>query len=277
MVNIAIVTDSTADIPAELAQAYQIQIVPNLVIIDGQSLEDGIDISREQFYERLPEMANPPTTATASSGTYQQLYERLLGQGASHIISIHVAGQLSGVINAASTAAQFFGSSVHVLDSKQLSLGLGFQVLEAAECSLKDLSLDTILERIGDVSRRVRVVAMLDTLEYVRRSGRVSWARAQLGNLLHVKPFLEVREGNVFKLGDTRTRRKGIERFKQLVRDLGALERFAMLHTNVEDEARRILEEINPDLNTPPLVVNVTTAIGTHVGPNGLGFAAVLR
>ena len=121
--NIAIVTDSTADIPAELVQAYQIHVVPNLVIIDGQSLEDGIDISREQFYERLPEMANPPTTATASSGTYQQLYERLLGQGASHIISIHVAGQLSGVINAASTAAQFFGSSVHVLDSKQLSLG----------------------------------------------------------------------------------------------------------------------------------------------------------
>jgi DegV family protein with EDD domain len=166
---------------------------------------------------------------------------------------------------------------VHVLDSKQLSLGLGFQVLEAAESSLKGLSLEAILERIEDVRRRVRVVAMLDTLEYVRRSGRVSWARAQLGNLLHVKPFLEVRDGNVFKLGDTRTRRKGIERFKQLVRGLGALERFAILHTNAEDEARQILEEINPDLSAPPLVVNVTTVIGTHVGPNGLGFAAVLR
>jgi DegV family protein with EDD domain len=123
----------------------------------------------------------------------------------------------------------------------------------------------------------VRVVAMLDTLEYVRRSGRVSWARAQLGNLLRVKPFLEVRDGEVLRIGEARTRHKGIERLKQLAQGLGALERFAMLHTNAEDEARQILEEINPDLNTSPLVVNVTTVIGTHVGPNGLGFAAVLR
>ena len=275
--NIAIVTDSTADIPAELVQAYQIHVVPNLVIIDGQSLEDGKDISRKEFYERLPEMANPPTTATASSGTYQQLYERLFDQGASHIISIHVASQLSGILNAASTAAQAFGSSVHVLDSKQLSLGLGFQVLAAAESSLKGLSLEAILDYIGDIRRRVRVVAMLDTLEYVRRSGRVSWARAQLGNLLRVKPFLAVREGEVLRIGEARTRHKGIERLKQLAQGLGALERFAMLHTNAEDEARQILEEINPDLDTTPLVVNVTTVIGTHVGPNGLGFAAVLR
>jgi DegV family protein with EDD domain len=222
-------------------------------------------------------MANPPTTATASSGTYQQLYAQLFNQGASHIISIHVAGQLSGILNAASTAAQAFGSSVHVLDGKQISLGLGFQVLAAAESSLKGLSLEAILDYIEDIRRRVRVVAMLDTLEYVRRSGRVSWARAQLGNLLRVKPFLEVRDGEVLRIGEARTRHKGIERLKQLAQGLGALERFAMLHTNAEDEARQILEEINPDLNTSPLVVNVTTVIGTHVGPNGLGFAAVLR
>jgi DegV family protein with EDD domain len=118
---------------------------------------------------------------------------------------------------------------------------------------------------------------MLDTLEYVRRSGRVSWARAQLGNLLRVKPFLEVREGDVLRIGDARTRHKGIERLKQLLQDLGALERLAILHTNAEDDARQILDEIHPDLDTTPLVVNVTTVIGTHVGPNGLGFAAVLR
>ncbi|MFC1878723.1 DegV family protein [Chloroflexota bacterium] len=275
--SIALVTDSTADIPGELTQMHQIHVVPNLVIIDGQSLEDGRGISRKEFYERLPTMKSTPTTATASIGAYQTLYERLFSQGASYIISIHASSLLSGIFNAASAAAQAFEERVKVIDSEHISLGLGFQVLAAAEEIRQEQPLETILTWIADIRRRIRVVAMLDTLEYVRRSGRVSWARARIGDFLRVKPFLEVREGQVFSLGESRTRRKGVEHLKKILQKLGALERLAVLHTNAEKDANQFLDSLKVKLPQAPLFVNVTTVIGTHVGPNGLGFAAVIK
>lgn len=275
--SIVLVTDSTADIPDELTLAHQIHVVPNLVILEGKSLEDGKDISRQEFYERLPFMKTQPTTATASSGVYQLLYKNLLAQGFHHIISVHASSLLSGILNAASTAAQTFGDRVKVIDSGHISLGLGFQVLAAAEAATRGLSLDGVLALIEEVRQKVHVVAMLDTLEYVRRSGRVSWARARIGNLLRVKHFVEVREGQVFSLGETRTRSKGIDRLMRIISNLGALERLAILHTNAEPDALQFLADLNPSLPTEPLIINVTTVIGTHVGPNGLGFAAVLQ
>jgi DegV family protein with EDD domain len=274
---IALVTDSTADIPINELQTHRIHVVPNLVIIDGKSLVDGIDISREEFYQLLPEMATPPTTSTASIGAYENMYQKLFSDGAEQIISIHASSLLSGIFNAASTTARAFGDRIKVIDSGQLSLGIGFQVLAAADAVSAGASLDEVIRTIKDVQQRVRVIAMLDTLEYVRRSGRVSWARARLGDFLRVKPFLEVREGQVLSLGETRTRRKGIDRLKGFLLSLGSLERLAILHTNAETDAHQFLSEIQQEFSSLPFIVNVTTVIGTHVGPNGLGFAAVMR
>jgi DegV family protein with EDD domain len=276
--NIAIVTDSTADIPSDLAGQYQIHVVPNLVIIDGQTLVDGKDISREEFYQRLPGMKVPPTTGTASSGAYQQLYQELFEQGADQIVSIHASSQLSGIYNAAHTAAQEFPERVYVQDSQNISMGIGFQVLAAAEAIGRHASMSEVLSVITEIRARVRTVAMLDTLEYVRRSGRVSWARARIGGLLQVKPFIQVVEGGkVISLGETRTRNKGIARLKALLLGLGELERLAILHTSAQADARQFLKDLNIRLQSEPLIVNVTTVIGAHVGPNGLGFAAVVR
>jgi DegV family protein with EDD domain len=272
-----IVTDSTADIPPEIAQELNIHIVPNILIIDGKEYEDGIDISRQEFYEGLPSFQNPPTTATASSGTYKRLFEELFGQGFSQIISIHVSQRFSGVFNAVSLAAESFGSRVQVVDSQQLTLGLGFQVCDAAEAALSDAPLEQILEHIKDVRSRVRVFAMLDTLEFLHRSGRVSWARARIGNLLRVKPFIEVRDGQANRIADVRTRRKGFERLLSLLQNLGPLERLAVLHSNAKNDAQKLLEAYNTRTPTNPIIINVTTTIGTHVGPNGLGFAAVVK
>ncbi len=274
--DISIVTDSTADIPSDLIDKYQIQVIPNLIMIDGASLQDGVGISRREFYERLPWLDPPPTTATASSGVYYETYERLFRQGARYILSMHPSARLSGILNAASSAAQAFGEKVRVLDSGQVSLGLGFQVLAAAEAIYQGASLDNVLRLVKDVGNRVRLVAMLDTLEYVRRSGRVSWARARLGNLFQIKPFIELKEGTVFSLGETRTRTKGCQRLKEFLYKLGSLERLAILHTNAEQDARQFLAELQLNLPLPPLVINVTTVIGNHVGPNGLGFVAVI-
>jgi DegV family protein with EDD domain len=272
---IALVTDSTSDVPAELAAHHGIEIVPALINIQGRSLVDGVDITREEFYTRIPSLNPPPTTSSPSVGSFQERYEKLLRAGAEHVLSIHAANQLSGIFNAARLAAQEFGERVKVIDSEQLSLGLGFQVLLAAEAAAKGAILDEVTSLVDSVRQRVRVAALLSTIEYVRRSGRVSWARAVIGSLLNLQPLIELRHGAVIRLGQARTRTQGILRLIDTLNSWGPLERLAVLHTNAESAARELLEEVKSKVNIPPLVVNVTTAIGTHVGPNGLGFAAV--
>ena len=274
---IALVTDSTCDIPRELVAAHQIRVVPNILIIDGKSIPDDEKYSRRDFYLKLPQMATFPTTSTASVGTYQAVYQQLFSSGYDQVLSIHAPKELSGIFNAASSAANNFIENIAVIDSRQISLGLGFQVLEAAEAISRGMTLEAIVDHLNQLRDRIRVVAMLDTMEYVRRSGRVSWARARIGTMLNLKPFVEVIDGLVLNIGQVRTRRKGINRLLDLMHSPASLIRFAMLHTNAEREAREILEQFAPDIPTEPLVVNVTTAIGAHVGPQGLGFAALYK
>lgn len=276
---IALVTDSTADIPDNLLIHYGIKVVPAIMVYNGTSVEDGNGPTREQFYSQLPYFKSAPTTATPSTKSFERVYEDLFNRGAEHIISVHAASTLTGIYNTACLAAKAFENSVHILDGRQLSLGLGFQVLAAAEAITQGAGLTKAKEIIHTVREHARVVAMLDSLEYVRRSGRVSWARARLGNLLNLKSFIELKDGKVSSIGESRTRRKGIERLKELALSQGPLDKLAILHTNSEPDARQFWEEIRsdfPTINQPP-IVNVTTIIGVHVGPNGLGFAAISK
>jgi len=238
---------------------------------------DGVDITREEFYRRLPSMRALPTTAAASSGSFQALYRSLLQQGYSKILSIHAPQSLSGIYNAANVAAQAIGSQVRIIDSGLLSLGLGFQVMKAAEGAANHLSLEAIIETIDHLRRRIHLTAMLDTMEFIRRSGRVSWAKARIGELLSIKPFIKLEDGKVLSLGEVRTRQKGIKRLVEMIKNLGPLEQIAILHTNAENDAQLFLENLSLPSQISPIVVNVTTVIGTHVGPNGLGFAAVCQ
>jgi DegV family protein with EDD domain len=272
---IGFVTDSTADIPFDLAAQMGIEVVPALVNVKGQCYQDGVELSREEFYRLLPGLIPPPTTSAPSVGAFQERYEKLFSGGVRTIVSIHLPNNLSGTYNAARLAGEDFNGRVHVVDSGQLSLGTGFQVLQAVESARRGAVLQEVLETVRSVGQRVRVAALLESLEYVRRSGRVSWARAMLGNLLHLQPLIELRFGAVLRLGQARTRHQGIQRLTDALTSWGPLERLAILHTNAEAAARQLLEEMRPRVPSAPLMVNVTTAIGTHVGPNGLGFAAV--
>jgi len=274
---IAIVTDSTADSPADLVRKYRIHVVPNIIILGDRNLEDGKEITRQEFYEQLPSMKPLPTTATAAAGVYEELYAELFARGAQQVISTHASSKLSGIYNAARLAANEFYGRVKVIDSEQITLGLGFQVLAAAEAIDQGTSLDHVEDIITNIRKRIRVVAMLDTLEYVRRSGRVSWAQARIGALLRIKPFLEVSNGEVLSLGETRTYKKGVIRLADMLARLGPLEKLAVLHTNAEGEALRFAERYAPKNIPAPSIVNVTTVIGTHVGPHGLGFTAVIQ
>ena len=274
---IEIVTDSTSDIPSEVAEEHHIHIVPAILNIEGKSLEDGPGISRREFYERLPHMQTLPTTSAPSTGSFHKIYEKVFQQGADKVLSLHAPAPLSGIYNAARLAAEDFGGSVLVDDSGSLTLGLGFQAMAASEAARDGASLEEVLSHVKDVRKRTHLVAMLDTFEYVRRSGRVSWAKATLGALLNIKPFIGVKDGAVLRMGEARTRLKGIQRLADMLLSLEPLDRLAILHTNIEEEARQFLASLGMKLPVPALIVNVTTVIGTHVGPKGLGFVAVVH
>ena len=274
---IALVTDSTADIPLNLREKHQIDVVPISLQIEGKSYIDGVNLSREEFYNWMPSMKTPASTAAPSVGSFAEHYEKLLSSGAEKIISVHVAVALSGVYNAARLAARNFGERVHVFDSGQLSLGIGFQVIEAADAIAQNLPVAGILQAMTDLQKRLKLFAVLDTLEYLHRSGRVSWAKARIGSLLDLKPIIEMTYSKVVNIGAVRTTRVANKRMRDMLNDVGAIEKLAVLHTNAEARARQFLADVAPNLSSPPLVVNVTPAIGAHLGPNGLGFAAVKK
>lgn len=276
---IGIVTDSTADLPAYLIEEHPIQVVPTILILEGKEYLDGIGISREEFYTRLPSLRTPPTTAAPSMGDFAAPYESLLARGCDHIISIHAASQLTAIVNVARQAAQEFAGRVTIVDSGSLSLGLGFQVLAAAEET--GSGLRSALDAIESARKRLHVSAALDTMEYLKRSGRVPGLAAALGGLLSIKPMIELKDGEVKPIGAVRTTNQADEKMLNLLLELGELERLAVLHTNAEARARQLLNELmNRARKSIPrdiLFVNVTAVIGTHLGPNGIGFAAVRK
>jgi DegV family protein with EDD domain len=276
---IGIVTDSTADLPAYLVEEHNIQVVPTILVLEGKEYADGIGITRENFYTRLPSLRTPPTTAAPSIGDFATPYETLFSQGCDHIISIHAASQLTTIVNAAREAAKGFPDKVTCVDSGSLSLGLGFQVLAAAEES--ELGLKPALDAISSTRKRLQVTAALDTMEYLRRSGRVPAVVARLGGLLSIKPMIELLDGVVKPIGAVRTTSQADKRMLNFLLREGELQRLAIMHTNAEHRARLLLDEMMSRVpHAVPreiLFVNVTAVIGTHLGPNGVGFAAVNR
>lgn len=276
---LGIVTDSTSDLPKYLAEQHEIEVIPTILIIDGKEYADGNGISRDDFYTRLPSLRTPPTTAAPSIGDFASRYDSLFARGCDHIISIHAAGQLTTIINSARQAAQDFPDKITVVDSGSLSLGLGFQALAAAEAA--DDGFDAALDAIKSTRERLKVHAALETMEYLRRSGRVPGAVAALGGLLSIKPLIELAEGEVKAIGAVRTTSQANQRMLNLLLQNGELERLAVLHTGAEPRAKDFLDTLMQTASQSAprdiLLVNVTSVIGTHLGPHGLGFAAVRK
>lgn len=276
---LGIVTDSTSDLPPHLIEQHELEVIPSLLVLDGQEYADGQGISRDDFYKRLNTLQTPPTTAAPSIGDFAARYDSLLSRGCDHILSIHAASTLTTIINSARQAAQDFPGKITILDSASLSLGLGFQVLAAAEAA--ENGLEAVLQTIESTRKRLKVYAALDTLENLKRSGRVPGVIAALGGLLSIKPLIELTEGEVKPAGAVRTTKQAAERLLTLLLQEGELERLAILHTGAEARARDFLNNVmqtaSQSMPREILLVNVTPVIGTHVGPNGLGFAAVRK
>jgi DegV family protein with EDD domain len=273
---VRIATDSTCDLPAEIIARYGIRVVPLYINVGGQSYLDGIDITREEFYRKLPAFPAHPTTAVPSPQKFRAIYDSLADEGATEVLSIHISEALSAMVNVARLAARETSSAiVTVFDSQQLSLGTGFLVETAAKLATAGHSINEILAALDDQIKRSHVFAALDTLEFLKRSGRMNSFVANFGTLLQIKPILTMHMGQPGS-ERVRTRQRAMRHVIEMLEKLGALERVAIVHTNALErvaELRQLAASLLPSDDI--LVEDITPVIGVHIGPGAAGFAAI--
>jgi DegV family protein with EDD domain len=274
---IRIVTDSTCDLPADLAAARRIAVISMFINFGEESFLDGVEISRSEFYTRIAKPGVHPTTSVPGPYAFIREYDRLAAQGATEVISIHLAGTLSNVVQVARLAAEDTTSlHVTVVDGEQVSLGTGVLAMAAAEAAEQGVGREKILAQLERWIARTHTFAALDTLEYLRRSGRLNRLQSSLGTWLNVKPIITMHRG-ILGLERVRTRLQAQKRLIELATAVSPLERLAFLHTNAtarlaefQREAARLIPA-----GIAPVVGEVTPVIGSHVGPGAVGMVCV--
>lgn len=276
--SIRIVTDSTCDLPAETINRFGIEVVPLHIMMGAETLIDGVNITREEFYRRLPQFDPAPSSAAPGPDAFIQVYEALADQGAAEILSLHISESLSATVNSARIAAeQYSRIPITVLDSGQLSLGLGYLVEQAAGFAEKGLKMDDIVANIRKLMPHTYVFAALDTLEYLRRSGRMHIAVARFGEILRLKPLLYMNQGNAnaFRV---RTRQKALARLQEWLDDLSPFEQLAVVHAGVPSRAKELAEQARYHLPSGELpVIQITPVLGANLGVGALGFAGIAK
>ena len=273
---VRIVTESTADIPPEMAAELGITVVPSYVVFGSQSFRDGVDLTKEQFFEKLAAAREIPTTATPPPALYEEAYRRL-AEETDEIVSIHLAARLSGLHNAASIAARNVPTArIAIVDSEQVTMGYGWMAVAAAEAARQGATLDQIVALVEGMKDRTWVLAALDTLEFIYRGGRVSWVAAMVGTLMQIKPIVQVRESQVILLERTRTRARSLTRLVELFRNLGPVERAIVLHAQAAEQAESLADRLLAlDPGWQRLVGHAGVTIASHTGPGAVGIACV--
>lgn len=270
---VRVVTDSTSDLPPALAKELGVSVVPLSVIFGDEVLKEGVEISHDLFYDRLIRGKILPSTSAPSVGDFLEVYEPLLME-TDEIISIHLSSKLSATYNnACQAAAQLAerGARVEVIDSQSLSFGLTFMASAASRAARGGASMEDIRDMVERMIPRVRILILLDTLEYVRRGGRIGRARAMLGSVLRVKPILVIRDGEVYPGERVRTKKAALERTFQTVTSYRAKEIGIGYSTNPQEaqEMKRMLELALPGVAIS--IVRLGPVLGVHGGPGVLG------
>ena len=275
---VRIVTDSTCDLPAAVIARYGILVVPLYINVGNLGYLDGIDMTRDEFYKRLPTFPCQPTTAVPSSQKFRAMYDTLAGEGASAVLSIHISTSLSAVINVAMIAAKETTSvPVTVFDSRQLSLGTGFQVETAAKLAQAGFSVSEVITSLNQQIKRTRVFAALDTLQFLRRSGRMNSVLAAFGELLQIKPLMKMYDGKP-DAERVRTHKKAIKRLVEFFNEYAPYEKVALLHSDASDRAQALLQEIKHSLPDGEIwLEQINPVLGAHIGPGVVGFASISK
>jgi DegV family protein with EDD domain len=265
----AIVTDSTADIPAAIAQDHDVVVVPLSLSFGADTYEDG-DLTQAEFFARMNAAPKLPTTSQPPVGAFIAAYERAL-DSAEQVLSVHISSKLSGTFESASQAAQNFAGKVHVFDSLNLSWGLGLQVIEAANSAAEGLSLDATVTHLENVRTRIRLIVGLDSLDNLSRGGRIGKVSAMLGALLNLKVTLTVDEnGEFIPVARTRGERAALEHTMEwIAQQMGTVKKgtFAVGHALSAARAEKLAQSIRDLYEVQSLVVyEAGTVISTHTG-----------
>jgi DegV family protein with EDD domain len=272
---IKIVTDSTADIPAALTDELGITVVPEYLRFGDEVYRDRVDISEDEFYQRL--LAGPvhPKTAQPTPQDFADVYNKLSSK-ADGIISIHLSGKLSGTYNSAVLGKQNMekGCPIEIIDSQTVSIALGLVVIRAAQMVRSGMSLPQIVAELDKTIPNVHMLILFDTLKYLAKGGRIGKAKALLGSVLSVKPLLTTRDGELVPSGQVRTRSKGMDQLLDFVKNARDIQELAILHNTTPDEAQALAEctsSIFPKERT--ILARVGPALGVHSGPGILAIA----
>lgn len=281
MAKVMIVTDSTSNIPEELMNGHQVKVLPLQVIWNGQILRDGVDIQPAEFYERLSVEKNMPSTSQATPEEFKQAYSELLASGYD-ILSIHISSKLSGTLDSAIQAKrEFKGANIELVDSLSTSMALGFQVMSAARMAKMGATLEECKAVAEKAIKHTGVYFAVNTLEFLHRGGRIGGAAAFMGQLLNLKPLLELRDGKIEAVEKVRTLSKTIDRLLDLVearldKEKGPV-RLCAIHANAPAEAEELLaravKRIPSTLVSDAVISTVSPVLGTHTGPGALGLA----
>ncbi len=273
---IALVTDSTCDIPAEWLQQYEISIVPLTIIFGDQAYLDGVELTAEQFYQRLPGERTHPTTSQPTPQAFLQAYQRAAAAGADEILTITISGAMSGTFESARRAAQDSSIPVHVMDGRNNSMGLGWQVIAAARAREAGGGLDAMLAAAEQVRQNVVYYISLNTIEYLSKGGRISEAARFLDSILNLKPLIYVRPdtGTVGAAFPSRSRRSAVEGlYKEYFRHFtpGQKLHLTVLHNDALEEAQQLAERVRREYAPSELFISIVSPVlGVHTGPRAI-------
>lgn len=273
MAGVRVVTDSSCDLPADLVAREGIEVVPLTIRFGSDEFVDGRDLTPEEFWSRCATATALPETAAPAPGAFEEAFRRQAAAGADAVVCIVLSTKLSATGQSAMAAANAMAEElpVKVLDSKSVSLGLGLLVLEAARMGAEGSSLDEITSRIESLAGAIEIHAALDTLDHLRKGGRVGGAQALIGGLLSIKPVIEVRDGAVEPGPKLRTRARATAYLAEKVASAQGLRRLAVVHGEAPD-LEAFLETVSAQVPRDQIVVgNLGPVVGTHTGPGTLG------
>lgn len=279
MNQVAIVTDSTAYLPIEILEKYQIQVIPLSVIWEGESFEDGVDITTSQFYNRLEKFPSLPSTSQPSAGRFKDCFSTLLESG-KDIVAILISSGISGTVNSALQAqADLDPTRIEVIDSQTAAMATGLHVLAAARKAAAGGSLQEVAQAAREAQQRTDVVFVVDTLEFLHKGGRIGGAKRFLGSMLNIKPILEMKGGLIEAVDQVRTQKRALDRMIDLITEKAGGEkplRMAVIHSNVPELAQKLMEEVQVSFTPEEIYISeLSPVIGTHVGPGTLAIACM--
>ncbi len=269
---VKIVTDSSADLPAQLVQELGITVVPLYLRFGEEVYRDRVDISEDEFYQRLQHDPVHPSTTQPTPQDFIDVYQEL-SKKADGIVSIHISNKLSGTCNSALQARDMIekGCPIEVVDSQTVSMGVGLVSITAAIAAKAGKDLEGVLAETRQAIPNIHLLGLLDTLKYVLLGGRIGKAKALLGSILNVKPLLSLQDGETVPAGQARTRSKGMDRLFEFAKNAANIEDLSVVYNTTPDEAQSLAERIGSVFDREKIrIARVGPMLGVHMGPGAL-------